>query len=243
MALLTLPVATKYWLAYESGIGETIGNFDPSKLPIFDFVDIWQNFSFVYKYFSILLGFLVIISITNEFSYKTMRQNIIDGLSKREYLISKLLFILVLAICTTIVVFLIGLIMGLSWSPVTDAEFIFKNIGMLFGYFLHLTGFLLLCLFIGLLIKRAGLAIALTTFYVFIVEPILTSIVRYKFDMEMLADSFPYRSTLAIIPNPFAKYLLMEVKDYLPWENLLVLLGYIILFILGSWLLISRRDL
>lgn len=243
LALMALPVAAKYWLDLMTGWGENIGAFVPSKMPVFDFLDIWQNLAFIYKYFSILLGFLVLISVTNEFSYKTMRQNIIDGLSKREFLLSKLLWILVLAVVTTILIFLIGLIMGFAWSPVTEASFVFKNVGMLFGYFLHLVGFLLLCLFIALLVKRAGLAIALTVFHVYIVEPILTTIIRYKYELEMLADSFPYRASIAIVPNPFGKYILQEVQDYIPWENLLISLAYIALFVWLSWLLVSRRDL
>jgi len=243
ISLSSLPIAVKYWLNYESGFGEMIGSFLAGALPVFDFVDVWQNLAFIYKYFTILLGFLVLISVTNEFSYKTMRQNIIDGMSQREFLTSKILLVLFLSLVSTIVVFFIGLYVGYSWSPVTEAEFVFAKIEMLAAYFLHVFSFLLLCLLGGLLIKRAALAISAIVFYIYFVEPIVTAIIEYKFGMEWLADLFPYRATLAVVPNPFGKYALMEVEDYIPFDHLSINLIYCFILIFLSWILVSRRDL
>ncbi len=243
ISLASLPIAIKYWLNYESAFGEKIGSFLAGVLPVFDFVDVWQNLAFVYKYMTILLGFLVLISVTNEYSYKTMRQNIIDGLSKREYLTSKILLILFLSVISTIGVFLIGLYVGYSWSPVTEFEYVIKHMDMLLAYFLHVFSFLLLCLTAGLLIKRAALAISAIIFYIFFLEPIITSIIRYKFGMDWLADLFPFRATMSIVPSPFGKYALMEIEDYIPFDHLAINLIYIGIFIFLSWLLVSRRDL
>src|SRR5215207_2039116 len=44
----------------------------------YSFPDAWQWTSFVSSFLLFIPGLLMIISITNEFSYKTHRQNIID---------------------------------------------------------------------------------------------------------------------------------------------------------------------
>ncbi|MEZ4851166.1 MAG: hypothetical protein R3B93_21640 [Bacteroidia bacterium] len=41
----------------------------PGELPLFDFVDIWQNLTcWVYKTFAIFPRFITVISVCNEFS-------------------------------------------------------------------------------------------------------------------------------------------------------------------------------
>ena len=154
-----------------------------------------------------------------------------------------MLLALVLSVATTVVIFLIGLLMGFSYSPVIEAEFIFKKVGILFGYFLHLFTFLTFCIFIGMLIRKSGFAIALAVFYIYIVEPILTSIIRYYYELELLADAFPRSATLAVVPNPFPKYILMEVQDYVPMDHFLICSGYLLLFTWLSWLLLRKRDM
>lgn len=242
-ALLSIPISAKYFMDWMATKGDSIGMFPMDKIPLFDFVDIWQNLGQIFKYFSLLLGFLIVISITNEFSYKTMRQNIIDGLSKREFLLSKLSWVFVLSAGATFIVFIIGLIMGFAWSPVTEPEFIFKNIDLLFAYFLHIFSFLSFCMFLSFLMKRAGIVLAFIVFYTVIIEPIISGIFRYNYELEWLADAMPYRATMSVIQNPFGKYLLQEVHDYIPMYNLAMCLLYIGLFIFGSWILIKKRDL
>ena len=51
-----------------------------TRIPFYHFPDVWQNITFVSGFFKAILAFMVVISITNEFTYRTVRQNIIDGL-------------------------------------------------------------------------------------------------------------------------------------------------------------------
>src|SRR5579864_7443787 len=52
----------------------------------YSFPLLWHSLTYVASFFTLLLGILVIILITNEFSFRTVRQNIIDGLSKADFL-------------------------------------------------------------------------------------------------------------------------------------------------------------
>src|SRR5690606_20889818 len=73
-------------------------DFIQTGFPIFDFVDIWQNMAWITFLFKYILAFMVIISICQEFSLRTVRQNMIDGLSRKEYIVSKVGLVAVLSL-------------------------------------------------------------------------------------------------------------------------------------------------
>ena len=60
-----------------------------NRIPLYHFPDVWLNLIWVGGLLKVLLGIMVVISVTNEFAYRTIRQNIIDGLSRWEFLLSK----------------------------------------------------------------------------------------------------------------------------------------------------------
>jgi len=242
--LLAVPFGSKVFIDYLGSMGESIaGGINIGTLPIFDFVDIWQNLVYIYRLFSIFLGFIVVISISNEFSYGTIKQNVIDGLSRREFWLTKITFIVANAAIVSLCALLVGLIMGFVWSPVTDFEFIIKNIEFIAAYFLHLIGFQLFCLTIALLIKRSGITIALMIFYIYVIEPILTAILEYEYKLTTLANLFPVRAIGNIIPNPFPKYILRETQTFIGTTDTLILCGYIVVFLFLSYRMLTKRDL
>ncbi|MFK7925312.1 MAG: ABC transporter permease [Bacteroidia bacterium] len=242
--LLAVPIASKALLDYLSSIGETIfDNLNPADLPIFDFVDLWQNLTWIYSAFSIFLGFIIVISIGNEYSYGTIKQNIIDGMSRQEFLLSKLIFIAALSLIVSILAMIIGLIMGFLWSPVTDLAFILEHIEFIPAYFLHLFTFQVFCLVIGLLVKRSGITIAVLTFYVYVIEPIIASILEFKYEIVWLADLLPLSAIGNIIPLPFTKYAMLETQTSVGMDDLAILLGYAALWVFLAYRIITKRDL
>ena len=64
------------------------------KVSIYNFPDIWQNLTYLAGFFKIFLAVVVIIFITNEFSFKTIRQNIITGMSRVDFIFYKMQFFL-----------------------------------------------------------------------------------------------------------------------------------------------------
>ena len=243
--LLSVPIAAKAFLDFLSAQGEMITGLGVllNELPLFDFVDIWQNLTWVYRSFSILLGFIVVISVCSEYSYGTIKQNVIDGLSPRQFLWSKLSFILGISLVMSLVVMLIGLIMGLMWSPVKTLPFIVKNIAFIGAYFMHLLAFQLFCLVIALLIRRSGITLALLIFYVYVIEPIGTAILQYKYKLTLLADIFPIRAINNMIHFPFGKYALQETQTYVSIQDIVIWALYMALMYILADRLISKRDL
>lgn len=246
VAFLAIPFGTMGLLDY---LDETAGVISqdfpilPSQLPIFDFVDIWQNLAYVYKCITIFLSFIIIISVTNDLDYSVARQNVIDGLSKKQYLLSKIYFILVVSAVATVALLVLGLIAGYSLSPVTGFEYVVRNIEFVGAYFLQVFSFLMFCFVVALLIKRAGFAIALILFWVYIIEPIASSIVTYQFKLPLLGNMFPVEASWNFIHVPIPKYLLQPVQDFISFQDMAIGLGYIGVYLLVSWLLITRRDM
>lgn len=209
---------------------------------LFYFKDIWQNLTYIYKLGTVMLAFIVVISITTEYNYKTIKQNIIDGLSKKEFILSKIYMILSISIIVTISVGIIGLVSGFFWSKIVNFNIIVENIYFLGFYFLYIFNFLLFSLVIGMLIKKSGIAIAFIIFYVALIEPILSGISTYLLKIEWLSSFFPMNGTLKLIPDPFSRVLLKTTTemDSLP---IFVTIFYIIFYIFISYTLIKKRDL
>src|SRR6201996_2594313 len=71
----------------------------------FAFPDVWQTVSWNSTWLFIIPAILIITLVTNEFTYKTHRQNIIDGWSRGQFVGVKLVVVLLLSIVSTIMVF------------------------------------------------------------------------------------------------------------------------------------------
>lgn len=129
---------------------------DIAKLGMFNFPEVWQNITYLVAIGKIFIAVIIITNITNEYSNRTLKQNLIDGLSKKEFLTSKVLSNLVFATLSTIFVFGIALILGLVFSQ--TPEMTFKGVEFVGSYFLKLNLFFTICLFLSLLLRKSAFA-------------------------------------------------------------------------------------
>ncbi len=244
-AFLSIPIGFKLllqWLESKGFSLDQLPGVEATDLPIFDFVDIWQNLAYVYKCITIFLAILVIINVTNELDYKTYRQNIIDGMSKAQFLLSKLLLIGVLATLATVLVGILGFVVGYIASPVTEWHFVVKHINFLGAYWLHVLLFLSFAMLLALLIKRAGIVIALLLFWMTIIEPIGASFITFAIRQPLLADLLPMEAIWNLIPRTIEKYGLQDVRYWVSTQSVLIALGYLAVYLTGIWLLLTKRD-
>ncbi len=225
-------------------LAEEANKKSPIPLPglsAYSLPDIWHNLTYIAGFFKIFLGVIVIILITNEYSYKTIRQNIISGFSRWDFLSSKFITIGVISFAATFLVFIIGVILGLIHTEDVSVGIFFGKTEFLLAYFLEVYAFLMLAFLIGLLVKRSGFAIGLLLLYFYIIEPVA----RYKIPDE-IGDFFPKKAigTLIDIPNTSIMRLFgVEFQDYISiWDTLLVF-AYIALFGGLSYWIMKKRDL
>jgi len=204
----------------------------------YTFPDIWHTVTYIAGYFNLLLGVLVIILITNEFTFRTGRQNIIDGLSKMDFLTAKLFLILGIAVVATLFVLIIGLINGLSQTPNMDSSMIFAQIDFVLAYFVQAIAYLCFALFIGTLVKKSGLAIGLYILYSKIAEPL----VGFKLP-SYISDYLPFHTISELIQNPAFKLVGLAVRESPLGIHFMFALIYSCVFAIGTYLLIAKRDM
>ena len=127
---------------------------------IFNFPFIWHFNTYIAAWLKIFLAVVIVSMMANEYSYGTLKQNLIDGMSKKEFVISKFIAIVLFAAISTLFVFLVSLVLGLVFSSFNEVGIIFSHMEYLFAYFIKLVGFFSFCLFLGVLIKRSAFALA-----------------------------------------------------------------------------------
>ncbi|MGH2643224.1 MAG: ABC transporter permease subunit, partial [Chitinophagaceae bacterium] len=124
---------------------------------IFSFPQAWSTTAWAGGLSVLLLGLLTITLVTNEYSFKTHRQQIIDGISRKGFISEKWLTILILAIFTWIIYFFGTIIIGVKPQNVSVFNGFYYA-----GYFFVKTILSLSVAFMfALLFKRSSLAIAL----------------------------------------------------------------------------------
>jgi len=217
------------------------------KAIVFNFPDIWQNIAFVasLRYFiKIILGLIVIILITSEYHFLTIRANIINGFSRSDFLLGKIEFIAVLSFVSTIVLFFSGLYLGFMNSGTTAIGDIFGKMIYLLGYFIELITFLFFCLFWGILLKKTGLSF-IALFVYMIAEPII----EYNIP-DSIGPYLPLNAMNNIIQSPNTSLIKVKTPDFnfdfqefVAFGDVSLCLGYAALFILISWWLLKKRDI
>jgi hypothetical protein len=226
-----------------------------------NFPQIWNFLTYITALLKIFLGLIIIFTISNEFTTKMFKQNVIDGLSKKEFIISKVLTIGLLSLISTLVVLLMGLILGYSFSNTTDFSIAFKEFYFILGYFLKLFTFLSFLFFITVLLKRV-VFVFLSFFLWWILEIILlvveyTSKVVEKFDSQgnriteepfLITNYLPLNSISNLIDEPFQRIQMVSqitggsFEFSIPYGSILASIIYSTLFILGSYWLIKKKD-
>ena len=116
-------------IAILSTINVEIGpiKFNLAEQGIFNFPYIWHFNTFMIALLKIFFAVIIVAMIGNEYSYKTLKQNLIDGLSKEEFLKSKLYAILAFVFISTLLVFIISLILGGIYSDYNEFQIIFSD--------------------------------------------------------------------------------------------------------------------
>lgn len=235
-----------FLLRYIKNHGGDIFGIDPTILPLYDFPDVWHNMTYIATYFKLFLAFIVIISVNNEITYRTLRQNIIDGLSKKEALISKLTLIVSLSFVATIFLFLVSWILGMIYSHVHGVQVIFREMEYLPAYFLEVCTFLSLAFLLSLLIKKSGFVIVLLFMYTLMFEPIATVILEHYPKtpgvLKALVPYFPIKSLNNLIAIPFPKYVFLKIRDYVAWIDVLIVIGWLVVYNLLILLRLRTKD-
>jgi ABC-2 type transport system permease protein len=166
----------------------------------FSFPEAWRTTAFFSSWFIFIPAIVVIMLITNEYTYKTNRQNIIDGWSRREFMIAKLINVALLSAIVTVIFALVSFIIGMvnTTDPLADTWKLSYYIGL---FALQTFAQLSFAFMIGLLVRKSFIALAVFTFYGIIFEPILSKLIEYKLESPFF-EFLPLEISNKLIPRP-----------------------------------------
>lgn len=226
---------------------------------IFNFPYIWHFNTYFVAWLKLFLAIVIVSMMANEYSNKTIKQNLIDGLSKKEFVLSKFLMVIAFALISTLFLFVVSLILGLIYSDYNEVAIIFSDLEFVVAYFLKLVGFFSFCLFLGVLIKRSAFALGFLFIWQ-IVEGVATIICeRQLFGTkngvaDMVMGFFPLQSMYNLIDQPITRLNViqstakqlganLESNYMVQWYEMLIVLGWTAIFIYLSYALLKKRDL
>jgi len=224
---------------------------------IFNFPYIWHFNTFIAAWFKLFLAVVIVSMMANEYSNKTIKQNLIDGLSKKEFIGSKFLTVLVFSAVSTAFVGIMSLILGYAYSDFTEFNVVFRDLEFLLAYFVKHLGFFSFCLFLGILVKRSAFAFGFLVLWQFF-EGFVRSRVRWKVldsdGTDTLMSFFPLQSMFNLIDEPFTRLgAVKSIADQLDTSleldyavtplKLIIVLAWTAFFIWASYKLLKRRDL
>jgi hypothetical protein len=189
----------------------------------YQFPQVWQTITYFSSILTLMPGLIVIILITNEFAFKTHRQNVIDGLSRMQFISVKMMMAVCIALVSTIMVFLAALAFGLANA---GNELSFENIHFVGYFFLQTLSYLGVALIISLLAKRSGISIGIFFLYILIFDELIAFLLKryvgqigYYMPLESndVLISFPFMRNAQeqLVTRPETTYLLVASVIYL----------------------------
>lgn len=253
------------FIALIASIKFSIGTFEIriADQGIFNFPYIWHFNTYIASLFKIFLAIVIVSMMANEYTYGTLKQNLIDGLSKKEFILSKFLVVGTFAVASTLFVFVMSLILGYSFSSYNEMGIVFSDLEYLLAFFVKLTAFFSFCLFLGILVKRSAFAlgflfiwfIAENIFYWIIKFVILGGDDKHKNFGDTIIQFFPMESMSNLIKEPFTRLSAIKTiettiggakvaKDYsVHFSEISIALLWAFIFILTSYYILKKRDL
>lgn len=192
--------------------------------PPYAFPTVWQATASVSSFLLFIPGLLLIISITNEYSYKTHRQNVIDGWTRQQFISTKIMMAVLLSLLSTIVVAIAATIFGFMQG---DSSFSFEGFSYVGYYFLQAMSYIMVALLLGVLFKRGGLAIGVFFAYSLVLEQIIVLLLnKYA---NFAGRYMPLETTDMLVPFPHIQRVMNKLLSNTPNYTVITILAFVYL--------------
>jgi hypothetical protein len=208
---------------------------------VFNFPFVWKHLVQRASFFNILLGILVILLITNEFTFRTYRQNVIDGLSRDQAVIAKFALIQAIAVFCIIFLFIFGLIKGLMAGPFVHFGEIFSEVHYLLRLFLQILGYMGIAALFAFLIKKPALTIVVYLVYMVAFERMLRFVIP-----DAIERYLPVHVLGSLVPIDFFELFMQGLTGVQPLSFAMLAaltVGYFLLCLTFARVLMQRSAL
>jgi ABC-2 type transport system permease protein len=226
-----------------------IYDFTDNTFPKFNGQSILGNpFSFPYVWITVpynagillfMPAILIITLVTNEYTFRTHRQNIIDGWSRSRFLGVKLTEILILTVFVTVIVILTCIFFGFLTHTADQPAPGWEQFRYIIYFLVEMLDYSMIALLISMLIKRAGLAMGIFFLYM-IFEQFIVSLARNKYQQTWV-NYLPEEVTDRLIPQPFARKFI-KPENAANWEkHVSIYLAVAVLYLFAYVIIVRWR--
>jgi len=165
----------------------------------FAFPEVFHTAAFFSSFFVFIPALVVIMLITNEYMYKTHRQNIIDGWSRNQFLLGKFLSVTIITVLVSIIFFTVSYSLGemATDKPVANKWAEFRYVPL---FALQTFSQLSLAFLVGFFVRKAFIALGIFMFYFLAVENI--AVTYLKFQKHDEGRFLPFEISDRMIPVP-----------------------------------------
>lgn len=235
--------------------------FHLAEMGIFNFPYVWHFNTYMAAILKFFLLLVIVSMMSNEYSYKTLKQNLIDGLSKKEFILSKFYTVVAFAAISTLFVFVVSLVLGLMYSDYNEIAIILSDLEYLLAFFIKLVGFFSFGLFLGIVVKRSAFAVGAMLVWL-IGESMFKGYLFYALrnaentseQVNTIMQFLPLEAMANLIKEPFSRLGAVKsianqvgetfTKNYsVELLNILIVSAWTFAFIYLSLALLKKRDL
>ncbi|MFL5746990.1 MAG: ABC transporter permease [Niastella sp.] len=202
--------------------------------PPYAFPTVWQAVAHVSSWLLFIPGLIMILTVTNEYSFKTHRQNIIDGWTRQQFITSKILFAAVLALISTLMVAITAVIFGFMSG---EASFSFEGFSYVWYFLLQAMSYIMVALLMAVLFKRGGLAIGVFFAYSTVLEQIAVLLLnKYA---NYAGRYLPLETTDIMVPFPYIQRIVNKLMFTEPNYTAIFIAS---LVYLGAYLFVTLKK-
>lgn len=226
---------------------------------IFNFPFIWHFNAWVASWLKVFFAIVIVSIVANEYSYRTLKQNLIDGLSKKEFIASKVLTVILFSLASMVFLFIVSLILGLIFSDYNEIGIIFSDMQYILAYFLKLLCFFSFCMFLGFWVKRSAFALGFLVLWQ-VVEGLIAILFQYikvKTEVDLFESVYnflPLNAMSDLIEEPITRFGAVQSAASqlgetfeggydVPLASVVICIGWTAFFIYGSYAILKKRDL
>lgn len=215
----------------------------------------WTNLGYLGNWMTFFcFGFLGVMMLTMEIANKTLRQNIITGMSRETFFMSKLYAMAAISLLATLYYVVLVMVFGFLNTDYIMASRVVKYVNLIPRYWLMTFGYMSFAFFLAMLIQKGGIAIFSYFSYTLMGELIL----RYGFHRKFIGGHFinyyPMNAIEDLVPLPLPDQLknggpVKELEGVgqsfflSPTESVVLSIFYILLFLGIAYWVFKRRDL
>lgn len=202
---------------------------------IFELAYVPEIYAFIVLFFRFFFAIVIVSMIANEYSNKTLKQNFIDGLSKKEFVFSKFITISLFSVVFSIIeVFLFAIVLGGK-----DATYDLSIVFSFLAYVVKWISLFSMCLFFGVLVRKSAFSLGLLILWSFI-ESVFLTVSGNDFLWRIL----PLCAILRLIREPFPyAWIASEANYSVQFLDVVIVCTWTLFFVYATYYLIKIRDL